>query len=352
MVDIVPSLNDKQDLTQARLDSGPGQQLADARQKAGLSVESVAENLHIAPLVVERLERDDYQSLPPATFVRGYLRNYARLLGLDAEKILALHTRVTGGVAAREMPLKRMGRADAHTAVKKGGMWKTLLLIVILVGAIYWVWGHWGAVLYDLLLEATSGSSNVEHPLSLQDGGRVSHADLIPTEEDRVVPRVSGSGAVSLPADQSTSLESSTSALDPDPVREMESEPPLDPEEEMETDDLPDEAEGEGVSVSGGGMETSQAVLPTPSDLGRSTLVLKFTGRSWVRVVDAQGKRLIGGEVSAPSVRELVGVPPFSVRLGNSGAVEIEHNGMPVEFSPRKTGVVAEFVVDTALSAR
>jgi cytoskeleton protein RodZ len=68
-----------------------------ARESAGMSIDTVASNLKLAPRQVQALEDGDYSHLPGRTFVRGFVRNYARLVQLDAEKVLGA---LPGGTAA------------------------------------------------------------------------------------------------------------------------------------------------------------------------------------------------------------------------------------------------------------
>src|SRR4030066_1920691 len=74
---------------------GPGALLAQARADLHLAHEEVAAKLHLATRQIQALEQDDYSSLPGPTYVRGYLKSYALLLGLSPEPILAAHTRLT-----------------------------------------------------------------------------------------------------------------------------------------------------------------------------------------------------------------------------------------------------------------
>ena len=66
-----------------------GLQLAQARQSCNLSVADVAHQLKLSPAQVEAMEAGEYQRLPGAVFVRGFLRNYARLVKLDPEPLVA-----------------------------------------------------------------------------------------------------------------------------------------------------------------------------------------------------------------------------------------------------------------------
>ncbi len=68
--------------------TGSGARLRAAREAAGLSVDQVAQQLKLAPRQVKALEDENFAELPGRTFSRGFLRNYARLLNLDAEDLL------------------------------------------------------------------------------------------------------------------------------------------------------------------------------------------------------------------------------------------------------------------------
>ena len=68
--------------------SGCGAVLRQAREAAGLSVEQVATQLHMTVRAVANLESDDWTSLGAPVFVRGQLRSYSRLLGVDLEPLL------------------------------------------------------------------------------------------------------------------------------------------------------------------------------------------------------------------------------------------------------------------------
>lgn len=72
-----------------RAAESPFAQFARQRQVFGLSVDDVAQQLKLAPRQIEALEAGDFARLPTGTFARGMLRNYARLLRLDAAPMLA-----------------------------------------------------------------------------------------------------------------------------------------------------------------------------------------------------------------------------------------------------------------------
>ncbi len=73
----------------AAVRSPPGAQLAAARESRGLSVAEIAQQLKLSPWQVEALESGDYRRLPGPVFVRGFIRNYARLVKIDPAALLA-----------------------------------------------------------------------------------------------------------------------------------------------------------------------------------------------------------------------------------------------------------------------
>lgn len=85
----------------------PGELLRNAREAAGLSIEQVAEKLHLLQSIVSSLEKDCYDRIRGETFVRGYMRNYARLLGISADEVVG---RYNAGRGATGRPESRFAR--------------------------------------------------------------------------------------------------------------------------------------------------------------------------------------------------------------------------------------------------
>jgi cytoskeleton protein RodZ len=73
-----------------------GRRLANAREARKLTIQKVAECLHLDVRMVEALERDDRATLPSPIFVKGYLRGYAGLVGLPAEDLVSEYTALAG----------------------------------------------------------------------------------------------------------------------------------------------------------------------------------------------------------------------------------------------------------------
>ena len=70
---------------------GAGEHLKKKREKLDLSVEDISEKLKIKVSYLKDLENGSYDKLPPDVYVKGFIRNYAALIGLDAEKIINVY---------------------------------------------------------------------------------------------------------------------------------------------------------------------------------------------------------------------------------------------------------------------
>lgn len=111
----------------------PGQMLAERREDWGLSVQEVAANLNLGVDTIEALEADEYSKLPGSTFVKGYMRSYARLLELDAEDLVGSidlqPERITEIPSSRAV-LKSKGKTRSRERKSGGGFFRWILLIV------------------------------------------------------------------------------------------------------------------------------------------------------------------------------------------------------------------------------
>ena len=74
-----------------------GDALRERREQKGVTMQQAAEETRIREKFLQAIESGDYQSLPGAVYTKGFLRNYAQYLGLDAEEMQALYTGERGG---------------------------------------------------------------------------------------------------------------------------------------------------------------------------------------------------------------------------------------------------------------
>ncbi|MGQ3891045.1 helix-turn-helix domain-containing protein [Legionella sp. CNM-4043-24] len=116
----------------------PGAQLARVREKKGFTQEYVAVKLHLRVRIIELLEADDYLNLPEPVFIKGYLRAYAKLLGVNPEPYLQVFN---NHYALEKKPEKALwqSRRESHTG-ERLIRWITGLVAVsaIVVVSFWW----------------------------------------------------------------------------------------------------------------------------------------------------------------------------------------------------------------------
>lgn len=134
----------------------PGMQLARVREKKGYSQEYVAGKLHLRVRIIELLETDDYDQMPEPVFIKGYLRAYAKLLGVPVEPLLEIFNSMYATERKLEKALWQSKR-ESH----KGERVVRLLTGLITIGAIVAV-GIWWQKNKDSQQLFSSKSSHVE----------------------------------------------------------------------------------------------------------------------------------------------------------------------------------------------
>jgi cytoskeleton protein RodZ len=125
-----------------------GALLRAAREELGLSVDAVAQQLKLSVRQVRALEQGEYSLLPGRTFVRGFVRNYARLVRLDAEAVLdALPSgAATPTLEAPALHATAPTMADLPTAEATKAPWTRwaipVSLVVIVAAAAVYEWAR------------------------------------------------------------------------------------------------------------------------------------------------------------------------------------------------------------------
>lgn len=294
---------------------GPGGRLKKARLAAGFDLERMAAQLHITPGQVSALEADQYESFAARVFVRGYLRNYARVVGEPVDAVLAQfdHLWPDGEGVAQ---LKRVGSerpqlGSGHGIVRLVS-WALLLGIVVL----FLVWWAGYLQIHDGDLLPIDGDGT-EQPAS------------VPAEP--AAPTAVAPGEVSLPP--------SPTAISP------VAEPATPPDAAAEVDPVQDEAPAAPPSQDAATDAQTPAEPAAVPDLAPQ-VVLSLTGPCWLQVIDASGKYRLTGEYKAGFREVLGGTPPYRILLGNAPAATLTVDGQPVDLAPHSRGQVARLTLN------
>lgn len=159
----------------------PGRQLREAREARGLSVFEVAQSLKFGVRQIEALEADNYAVLPPgATFLRGFVRGYAKLLKVDSEPLLALlDTKAPVALPDVREP-QNMG--VAATPVVAGRRSSSPMLIgaavIAVVAASLAAWHFLGAPMPSSSAEKPVAKNSADNPPPRAEGDVVRPPDI------------------------------------------------------------------------------------------------------------------------------------------------------------------------------
>ena len=268
-----------------------GRMLAAARENAGLSVDEVAARLRLGVRQVQALEADDASALPGAMFVRGFIRNYAKLLGMDAEALLEAH-RVSAPDTGSHVISLQSENIPIINRDKK--VWLPYVVASVLVAIAL---GGW--MVY--MEYAVQGSHKA-------------------VEEKNVAERPVAPVAVA-----------------PAPVAAE----PVAPSAPVKPVTLPEPV---ATSVAQEVKPAEPVTAPTSSAAAR--IVMNFTAQTWVSVTDRDGKEIFNKTPSAGSQETLEGLPPFKIVIGNAGGVRLTYNDKPVDLAPYAKTNVARLTLE------
>ncbi|WP_066016301.1 RodZ domain-containing protein [Endozoicomonas atrinae] len=278
----------------------PGTVLAQARNSQGLSIPEVAENLKITESYVKAIEESMFDVLPQAAFVRGYIRNYAKLVGLNGEDLVKDFDHfigIDGLESPRLQGAKKLKPLRAHSAPSPVYA-LALLLLVSLGGLGYYLWNNWLGI-EPVAEVAISEEMTEEMPEPLVNTESVPPLTPIGDIGDELV-------------EEDISTHDATVAKD-ESGQEKE-EPVL---KEVQPEFPPIALDSSEVVDATSGDEQNKPV----ADLARP-LVIDFSEDCWVEIKDATGEVLISAVQKAGSSLNLDVFPPVNLRFGNTPGVE------------------------------
>ena|SRR3990167_3781571 len=149
----------------------PGAVLAAQRLNLGYSVDFVAEKLHLRARLIELLENDDYANMPEPVFIKGYLRAYAKLVGMKYEPLLSSFNRAYSIEKKSERALWQ-SRKETNKAEFVIRWFTTAFAVLVIIAVAMW----WHAnkdnenIFSSSLNKSTESASNVsESEIRLTD---------------------------------------------------------------------------------------------------------------------------------------------------------------------------------------
>lgn len=301
-----------------------GERLRGAREQMGLTQQNVAERLCLKLSTVRDIEEDKSPADLASTFLRGYIRSYARLVHVPEEELLPMMEKQAPVRAAKVAPMqsfslgKRRKKRDGWLMIFT---WLVLFVVVGLTGA--WWWQNHKAAQDDLVSMAdqnsgTSGDNSQSIPL-----GDNSSNDSTPADN---------SAAQSVPADSSAQAPAETA---PTAATQTPAATPQAPVNNAATNNQPAVVSPSQAPVDNSAnsqMPTGSAGVNAPA-VDPNALVMNFDKDCWLEVTDATGKKLFSGMQRSGGKLSLAGTAPYRLKIGAPGAVQIQYQGQPVDLS-------------------
>jgi cytoskeleton protein RodZ len=283
-----------------------GEKLKQEREKRKITLEQISVSTKIGTRMLQALEEDKFNQLPGGIFNKGFVRAYARFVGMDEDQTVADYLQASGDAPPprteivgrddegpqdddNEQNISRI-EADADTPTRPlpWGLFAGILLLIALALSF---WSHRQRERAKQSASPTSTTSASPLPGATSDGGGSSGS---PTT--RSVPSSSPTAAASSPRSTSSAASSAT--------------PPTT-------------------------VKTSQAISPTvtpatPAAPGEFTVQIQVREESWVSIT-ADGRRIESELLPAGTERSVHGRKEIIVKAGNSGGVDFHLNGKKLD---------------------
>ncbi|MDR6094811.1 MAG: RodZ domain-containing protein [Stenotrophomonas chelatiphaga] len=281
-------MTDNQTVNAFETAAGCGQRLRQAREAAGLTLDDVAQRLHMPAQVVRSLEEEQWQRLGAPVFVRGQLRSYARLLGVDVGEVLE---QAQVGPIVPPTLVSHTHTPRARRIAESIG--RRLLYVGITAALAVPVWFATRSHL-DADGQGPSTASLDVIPATVA---------VAPPRNDDDAPRVAAPAAA--PARPAT--QPYMASLTPVPRPAVASEPAA----------------------------------------GKGALGLQFSGDSWIEITAPDGSTVEKALVQAGQSRSFTPGQVGRVVLGNAAQVQVQQNGAIIDLGPYRRANVARFTVSS-----
>lgn len=296
-----------EDAALAAAPAGPtvGERLRAGREALALSRTELARQLRLGERQIEALEEGDWAALPGSTFVRGFVRNYARAVHLEPEPLLMQLEQETRLVApALELP------ESTHVTMPSQGRRRSKDLLPVLAGLVLVL----AALLaYFFLPDAFW----LERPVAATPASTAAKPDA---PGNTVAPTPAAAPVSPSATAAPTALATGAPTPAPAPV----------------TEPAQTQAQAQASPPAGEG-------APAAADV--ATVALTFSRDSWVEVRDKDGQIIVSRLHQGGTRRDISGAAPLSLVIGNASHVKLRYKGQDVPLQPNAESDVARLTL-------
>ena len=300
---------------------GSGELLAQARTAKELKPEDVATALRITPAYVLALESEAYDSLPGPTFIRGYIRSYARFLGLDEDLVISRYAQTQSAEEQVSRLLKDGPNLDGRRRQSKLLGWISLIILAAVVGLSV-VWWQDGQLARKQAAIAEPVTEVIAE--AVEDGSDESALAAEPVTDDVSEPEQQDEPVDDIPVVATGAAEVLAIVADVSPEAVIVS-----PVEEV-TGDVTNQ------NIVAVAVDAAGAIEETPLSEGsvapvKDELYIRFVAECWLEIRDVTNKVIFSDVRNVGDELRLSGDGPFQVVLGDARAVaELRYNNEPV----------------------
>ena len=306
----------------------PGDTLRQARESNGWSLAEVALKLNLTTTSLGNLEAGAFDKLPGHTFARGYIRAYAKLLGIDQAVLVQQFDQFTG-TDSQGSNVHGLGRIEepvrvSHTILRIVSL---LLLIAVIGGGFVWWQDQTSQRTKDL-------TSNAMEHVEVESADGTTQIHPLDEPEDQAVAE--SQAAPEAPAAEPSVAETAPIA----PATVPAPAAPTTPAAQAHTPAVPAQAPA---TTAPAAPATPAMSPPTAPALiaGDGHVQITFIADCWTQVTDGNGKVLFSGLKRKGDTLDQGGKPPLTLRLGFARGAQVAYNGQPVDVAPFTSGETA-----------
>lgn len=291
-----------------------GTLLKNKRESLGLTQKQISDRLKLRVTLIQQIEENQFESDHVATFMRGYIRSYAKYVNLDEKVVLnALHHSGDAQHQEQEMlSFSRKTKTEKHNSRIMLLTW-SIFAVIVGISSLWW----WQNQQQDTLSQSLANTESSEE-LVVEESldPELTSLEVIEAEQNTETSPVTEN------SDELTEVSSAEDSVTLDPVEVIEEAPEA-------ADVASVTAEPETVAP--------EAVV--------NELVMQFSADCWIQVKDASGKTLSTGIKKAGQTLNLSGTAPYKVILGAPEGVSMTFASEPVDLSGYTSGKVARITL-------
>ncbi|MFZ5957459.1 helix-turn-helix domain-containing protein [Pseudomonas knackmussii] len=332
--------------------ANPGETLRQAREHKGWSTSQVAGQLNLTENSLRHLEQGNFDQLPGHTFARGYVRAYAKLLGMDQAQMVTAFDQFTGTDATGSTP-QSLGRVAEPMRLSRNLLRLfSLLLLALLVGFGYMWWQersgrnvaeNSGLNMEHVEVESADGTTEV-HSLDEPEDQAVAE-DKANTPAAPVEPV--GDAGAGAPEQAAPAPTAQAPAVETPAAAPASAAAPSAPAPVVAAPAVPvvasaaPVAPAASVAPSAPEAPAAPAAAPVVAAAGQGVVKVQFTADCWTQVTDADGKVVLSALKRKGDSMEVAAKAPLELRLGFARGAQVSYNGQPVDIARYSRGETA-----------